>query len=154
MIISPECSLFRGTFVQEGETDMRFTKNVLMSIVAAALAVVLVNAIAPQAVHAAVAALVQVSNTATNPALTSRIDDPGRIPYQSVLTNTCSGQQICNFVFGTVPQGHRLVVQQLSGGLTSDAPTSLIEVDAGPNSFSRVTQLTVTPDSGTHEAFF
>ena len=134
---------------------MRFTKNVLMSIGAVALAIVLVNVIAPQAVHAAVAALVQVSNTATNPALTSRIDDPGRIPYQSVLiANTCGGQQICNFFFGTVPQGHRLVVQQLSGDLSSDAPTSFIGVDAGPTSFSHVTKLTVIPDSGTREGFF
>jgi hypothetical protein len=90
---------------------MRLTKNVLMSIGAAALAIVLVNVIAPQAAHAAVAALVQVSNTATNPALTSRIDDPGRIPYQA--------QKFCNpcqdLTYGPVPANHRLVVEHISG---------------------------------------
>jgi hypothetical protein len=98
---------------------MRLTKNVLTSIGAVALAVVLVNVIAPQAVHAAVAALVQVSNPASSPALTSRIDDPGRIPYQQALVGSTT-----TVASGAVPANHRLVVQHISGQLTCTSSPS------------------------------
>jgi hypothetical protein len=113
---------------------MRLTKIVLTSIGVVALAVVLVNAIAPQTVHAAVAALVQISNTATNPALTSRIDDPGRIPYQSTVNQTCTGAN-CTFTFGAVPTGHRLVIQHVSGilGFSGSGTQISVILRAGGN---------------------
>jgi hypothetical protein len=112
---------------------MRLTKNVLTSFGAVALALVLVNAIAPQAVHAAVAALVQISNTATNPALTSRIDDPGRVPYQA--GKSCNG---CTSVtFGPVPANHRLVVGNISGQINFFAAPFFSTVSASPGGVPR-----------------
>jgi hypothetical protein len=73
-----------------------------------------VNLLAPQTVHATVAALVNVANTASNPALTSRIDDPGRIPYQTEVECGVTGKQ-CSFLFGAVPANHRLVIEHISG---------------------------------------
>jgi hypothetical protein len=90
---------------------MRVVKNLMMGIGAGTLAAALVNLFAPQAVHATVAALVDVANTAGNPALTSRIDDPGRIPYQAIkhCLNNCNP-----VTFGPVLANHRLVVEHIS----------------------------------------
>jgi hypothetical protein len=43
------------------------------------------------------------------------IDDPGRIPYQSVLAGEAGARH--EFAFPPVPAGHRLVIQHISGGL-------------------------------------
>jgi hypothetical protein len=95
---------------------MRFLKNFLMGIGAVALAAALVNLLAPQAVHATVAALVQVANTATNPVLTSSIDDPGRNPYvEFQYAPSCINQGICTLSFSAVPAGKRLVLTNISG---------------------------------------
>jgi hypothetical protein len=101
---------------------MRFAKNLLMSIGAVALAAGLVNVIAPQAVHAAVAALVQVSNPATSPVLNSRIDDPGRIPYQNVAQ--CQNTNFCSLAPQPVPANHRLVVEHVSAQFESASATA------------------------------
>jgi hypothetical protein len=111
--LSPNQLHFSKTQSKKGK-NMRFLKNFLMSIGVVALAAALVNLLAPQAVHAAVAALVQVSNPATSPALTSRIDDPGRIPYQKDIQCQPIGGE-CAFQSGPVPANHRLVVQHISG---------------------------------------
>ncbi|HEY7096665.1 MAG TPA: hypothetical protein VH437_08080 [Terriglobales bacterium] len=66
------------------------------------------------AADAAQAAKVVVTNSAVRPALTSRIDDPGRIPYQSTQKLTCTTVN-CTFTFGAIPEGHRLVIQHVSG---------------------------------------
>lgn len=68
---------------------------------------------------------VTVANPVSNPALTSSVDDPGRVAYQttSSMTGKCSGPS-CFFSFPPVPAGHRLVVQHLSGTLDfSSAPS-------------------------------
>jgi hypothetical protein len=54
-------------------------------------------------IHAALAAPSQVSN----------IDEPGRIPYQSVQAGKAGAQFV--FQFPSVPAGHRLVIQHVSG---------------------------------------
>jgi hypothetical protein len=106
---------------------MRFLKNFLMSIGAVAMAAALVNVCAPQAVHAAVTALVQVSNPATNPALTSRIDDPGRIPY--ALGELCPpAGNSCFVSFPAVPANHRLVIEYLVGTANFSSPPSFSRV--------------------------
>ena len=71
---------------------------------------------------------VNVVNPATMPALTSSVDDPGRIPYQKLVLNTgCVGQTICAFTWPQVPQGQRLVIQHISGLLTvSPDPGALL----------------------------
>jgi hypothetical protein len=107
---------------------MRFVKNFLMSISAMALAAAFVALFAPHAVHAAVAALVEVSNPVTSPALTSRIDDPGRIPYQKWLSCTPKAGGYCNAETGPVPPNHRLVVESISGVVGFQPQTSFSTV--------------------------
>lgn len=123
---------------------------------ACALLVITFAMIGPHTVRAAVATLVEVTNPATNPALTSAIDEPGRIPYQSVLFKTCGGPSAtCNFVFGTVPTGHRLVVQHMSGQLTVTALSTYIEVTAGPDVAGEwITQLQLFVNNSTFQSFF
>jgi hypothetical protein len=123
---------------------------------ACALVVTTSTMIGPHTVRAAVATLVQVANPASNPALTSAIDEPGRIPYQSVLSQTCGGPSAtCNFVFGAVPAGHRLVVQHMSGQLTVTALSTYIEVTAGPDVPGKwITQLQLFVNNSTFQSFF
>ena len=94
---------------------MRFAESFLMSIGAVALASVLVNVISPQAVHAAVAALVQVNNPATSPALVSDVDNPARSPFQARLcVNECTPSSPFPTSV-TVPIGKTLVIEQIAG---------------------------------------
>jgi hypothetical protein len=61
---------------------------------------------------------VNISNTATQPVVTSAIDTPGRIAYQSQVSNStgsCSGTGTCFLEFPSVPAGHRVVIQHISG---------------------------------------
>jgi hypothetical protein len=64
----------------------------------------------------------RVVNSVTGPALTSRIDEPGRIPYQATVRPNCAGGANCFFNFATIPAGHRLVIQHVSGILSFNAP--------------------------------
>ncbi len=59
---------------------------------------------------------VNVANPASAPVLAVNLNDMGRIPYQSMKTNTVplDGYNY-GCVFPTVPSGHRLVVQHVSG---------------------------------------
>src|SRR5216684_5948689 len=69
---------------------------------------------------------VTVLNTSSAPAITSVIDDPGRIAYQSqqfVIGPTIQVQQI-TFTFPAVPLNHRLVVQHISGLFNLAGPNS------------------------------
>jgi hypothetical protein len=76
---------------------------------------------------------VTVVNPSTDPALTSNIDNPGRVAYQSVVIGqqsgaTCAGSSSCTFSFMAVPHGRRLVVQHVSGALTFNGTPDTIEV--------------------------
>jgi hypothetical protein len=72
---------------------------------------------------------VTVVNPATQPALTSSVDDPGRAPYQSGVTGlVCQsgsplqdGGWTCIANFPAVPAGHRLVIQHVSIGFSNAA---------------------------------
>ena len=75
---------------------------------------------------------VRVTNPATEPVLTSRVDEPARVPYQVQLGGT-SGNSCeslvstitCGGRINGVPAGKRLVVQSISGSLIANsAPTS------------------------------
>ena len=76
-----------------------------------------------------------VVNPATSPALTRSVDDPGRIAYQSSVTNCSLNHDVCSFGFPAVPQGHRLVVEHVSGFLSLNSPASGANVflDGGAN---------------------
>lgn len=59
------------------------------------------------------AAPVTVTNPPTSPAITSSVDDPGRIPYQFLSTqNNCEG--LCLVEVPSIPSGKRLVIQHVS----------------------------------------
>jgi hypothetical protein len=75
-----------------------------------------------------------VVNPATEPALTTNVDDSGRIAYQSRTTCDLGGTG-CIFVFPAVPKGHRLVVQHVSGrlGFRSDASGVEVDLNGGAN---------------------
>jgi hypothetical protein len=81
---------------------------------------------------------VKITNTGTQPVLNSSIDDPGRIPFQQQIAlnnGECSGAATCLFTFRSVPAGHRLVVQHISGLVSySGTPFSIIISLYTPNS--------------------
>jgi hypothetical protein len=90
----------------------------------------------PRAVHAVVAALVQVTNTTANPVITSRMDDPGRIPYESYVAGDCYTSNLCEFSFSPVPAGHRLVIQHVSIVGAASGPGVVQATLATPIAFS------------------
>jgi hypothetical protein len=117
---------------------MRTYKNYVLTA-AGALAVIGAFALfSPSRSEAQFASPVRVANTAAAPALTSSIDDPGRIPYQSTVFQTCTGAN-CTFTFGALPTGHRLVIQHVSGILGfsgSGTQISVILRAGGPDAVS------------------
>jgi hypothetical protein len=54
---------------------------------------------------------------------TVNIDEPGRIPYYSVVSATCNGT-VCTGTFNAIPAGHRLVIQHVAGDMSTQDPTS------------------------------
>jgi hypothetical protein len=70
---------------------------------------------------------VTVVNPSTNPALTSRVDDPGRNAYQSFIAATnCEGLGACLIHFPAVPTGHRLVIEHVTGSLKLSSQPNFI----------------------------
>lgn len=57
---------------------------------------------------------VTVGNAATNPALTSSVDDPGRIPYQARESLSCSGNSCQSGPTPAIPNGHRFVLRYIT----------------------------------------
>lgn len=61
----------------------------------------------------------------TAPVLAVNVNDPGRTPFQSMHNVfTLIDLHTFGFVFPTVPSGHRLVVQHVSGQMLFNAPTA------------------------------
>jgi len=52
---------------------------------------------------------------------TVNIDEPGRIPYQAAAFGHCDGT-VCKATFQAIPAGHRLVVQHVSGNVSTLDP--------------------------------
>ena len=76
--------------------------------------------------------------TKTAPIAYYNVDEPGRTPFQAVASGTpdtnCVTDNVCQFSFGTVPSGHRLVIQQVSiSAAVGSTPPALIEVGVGMN---------------------
>ena len=70
-----------------------------------------------------------VVNPANMPALTSGVNDAGRQPYQKRINTNggCVGLTLCDIVFPAVPQGYRLVVQNVSGqGFYNGSPVQVV----------------------------
>jgi hypothetical protein len=99
---------------------MQFAKRLLMGVGVVALTAMALSVAAPKAVHATVAALVQVVNTATNPVVNLSADTSTRLPYQSTQTFswTVSSTYGTHAVsFAQVPAGYRLVTENVSASL-------------------------------------
>jgi hypothetical protein len=96
-------------------------------IITCALAVAGVLFIGSQAMAQQGGPSVTVINPATNPAKTSSVDDPGRIPYQFFKLQRCVGSLSCQVTTPQVPQGKRLVVQHVTAlGILSPPPGSYL----------------------------
>jgi hypothetical protein len=111
-------------------------KNHLLVVVGFAIAGMIGAAFGTGTAQAVVASLVEVvnptgspvptsvTNPGTSPVLSSSVDDPGRIAYQSLQTVSCTAESSCDFVLPTVPAGHRVVIQHISGiGSFTGTPT-------------------------------
>jgi hypothetical protein len=108
---------------------MKFAKSLLMGTGGVALSGLLLALLAPQAAHGLVAALVQVANTASAPAIASLIDDPGRVAFMQNASFSCFSAGSCTYVSpSAVPAGHRVVIQHVSGALVFQSTPSWILV--------------------------
>jgi hypothetical protein len=70
----------------------------------------------------------KLNNTAILPLPVYNVDAIGRIPYQKVasMSGQCFNLTNCDFSFGAVPAGHRLVVQHITGiGQFNAEPTKV-----------------------------
>jgi hypothetical protein len=79
---------------------------------------------------------IEVGNRATNPVLTSSVDDPTRTAYESNVNCSLLSQGIaCQANFAAVPQGQRLVIQHISAALlfTSDPQLVQVSIKGSPN---------------------
>jgi hypothetical protein len=115
---------------------MKTLKNFVSGIGSFALAAMFVALVAPKAVHAVVATLVQVVNTTANPVPNLDTERNARIPYQhTAQSSSCSIN--CQFNMPAVPAGYRLVAQNASAYValtlgSANAPIgSLGEVGGG-----------------------
>ena len=92
--------------------------------IAAAMAVAgLISLVTARRIEAQYSSPVKVVNTTSAPAITSRMDDPGRVPYQSTINGlSCVNTNSCIVSFPVVPVGHRLVVTQISGAHNGPQP--------------------------------
>jgi hypothetical protein len=52
---------------------------------------------------------------------TVNVDEPGRIPYQTAALGHCYGT-VCHATFEAIPAGHRLVIQHVSGNVSTLDP--------------------------------
>jgi hypothetical protein len=86
-----------------------------------------------------------VRNPATMPALTSSIDDPGRVPYEGAVTGGTCSPTFCESVFASVPQGHRLVVQRISGFASLLSSPGFVNLNAGSSTKEFVEFLVTVP---------
>jgi hypothetical protein len=67
-------------------------------------------------VEAQYASPVKVMNTTSAPAISSNMDDPGRIPYNSEQIANANGESF-TLTYAVVPANHRLVVTQITSNL-------------------------------------
>ena len=119
---------------------MRFMKRLLVGIGAVALAGTLLTLLAPKAVHAAVAALVEVANTPANPVPNADVNAPGEEPLQTQICLTTPISSDC----GSTPSGFvvpattsdglsikRLVIEQISASCSETGTVTSLQAYLG-----------------------
>jgi hypothetical protein len=99
-------------------------KKQLFGIIVAMAVAGLISLFSARRIEAQFSSPVKIVNTTSAPAITSRMDDPGRVPYQSAFNgiSACGGQNYCLNVFPPVPAGHRLVLTQIAGAHLISVP--------------------------------
>lgn len=108
--------------------------------------------LSPQRSEAQFASPVRVANSSAAPALNSRIDDHGRIPFVSGFSNSCSGT-LCSYTFPTVPAGRRVVIEHISGNLNFNAAPTVITMFVNTATTSQI-QFNVPPGNVGNASFF
>jgi hypothetical protein len=103
-------------------------KNHLLVVLGFAFAGAIGVAFGTGTAQAIVATLVEVVNPTTSPVPSLNVTDPGRVPYQSIFFISCVNATDCSFSLGTVPAGHRVVVQHISGTLSVSSLPAEVEV--------------------------
>jgi hypothetical protein len=104
---------------------MRNRKQYLFAAIGGLALVGVGTLLSPRRSEAQFSSPVRVMNTSAAPALNSRIDDPGRIPFMESLSNSCSNVT-CAYNFQPVPAGHRVVIQHVSGVLSFTSAPSFV----------------------------
>jgi hypothetical protein len=131
---------------------MRNRKQYLFAAIGGLALVGVGTLLSPRRSEAQFSSPVRVMNTSAAPALNSRIDDPGRIPFLVLFSNGCSGT-LCSYTFPAVPAGHRVVIEHISGALIfNTAPTQLFGFVKSSGNTNQV-QFNVIPPSGTVTIF-
>lgn len=138
---------------------MSTIRKALTALGAIFLVALLLAALAPKAARGFAAAIVQVGNTTANPAITSNMDDPGRIPYQATVDGNSGSNctaTVCQFNFAPVPAGHRLVILHVSAFIQANPNSTPMRVGVGAHSSFSSTFLVTVQDtlSGLNEIQF
>jgi hypothetical protein len=108
---------------------MQTVRRLLIGVGAIALVAAVLTLASPRSAHALVAALVQVTNTTANPAVTLDAEHATRIPYESTaigsfLGSNCGGGVVgCTFTWAPVPTGYRLVIENISATMVLGSGT-------------------------------
>jgi hypothetical protein len=118
-------------FRKKRRNEMQFAKRLLTAFGVIALAALILAVAAPRAVHATVAALVQVVNTATNPAIT--FEEEAQSAF--VVTATCKYSDapdyfvnVCAiFPLYSVPAGKTAVIESYSAYCETDGAGQFVE---------------------------
>jgi len=106
---------------------MGFIKKCLLVSLGFGLAGAIGASFATGTAQAIVAALVQVANTTANPVPSLSVTDPGRVAYQSSGLS-CTQTTHCVIPLPTVPSGHRVVVQHISGNDSVSGTTTYVRL--------------------------
>lgn len=116
------------------------------NVVALVTAIGAISVFSARRIEAQFSSPVKIVNTTSAPAITSRMDDHGRIPYQSEVDGGSAGippiscdQLIgCGFTFGPVPIGHRLVIERVSGVIPTTVAGQAFVSLLNPNPSSQI----------------
>jgi hypothetical protein len=117
---------------------MRINKNYWLAASGTIAVAGVIMLFSAHRIEAQYASPVRVLNTSSGPAITTVIDDPGRIPYLSGQSANLVGvQSSVTFTFPAVPANHRLVVQRIVGyyGMSVNSATTSITLQTTGNSF-------------------
>ncbi|MGA2812253.1 MAG: hypothetical protein ABSG16_12690 [Candidatus Acidiferrum sp.] len=134
---------------------MLFTKNLLIGFGAAALLAMLLVVTAPKAVHAAVAALVQVVNTSSNPVPTLEADAATAFVVTAFCNFGAPPGNDCGSDLYSVPGGKTAVLESFSGSCNTVSGSALVRFQldftapGGADVFESIPPSAAIPFSGT-----